>query len=137
VNAVILVGIQGSGKTTFYRERFFETHVRISLDMLRTRNRERILIDACIAAQQPFVVDNTNVLASDRAVYIGRARAAGFHVIRYFFPPELRASIKRNSIRKDKRPVPVPGVIGTYPNLRSWAEFRTKFGWIGEISPSL
>ena len=40
METVILVGIPGSGKTTFYRERFFETHVRISLDMLRMRDRE-------------------------------------------------------------------------------------------------
>ena len=41
VEAVIFVGLQGSGKSTFYRERFFDTHVRLSLDMLKTRHRER------------------------------------------------------------------------------------------------
>ncbi len=63
-------------------------------------------------------MDNTNVLAAERAVYIERARAARFRVIGYYFPPELRAAIKRNSIRKDKRPIPVPGVIGTYKRLQ-------------------
>src|SRR4051812_8782542 len=37
MEAVILIGIQGSGKSTFYRERFFDTHVRVSLDLLKTR----------------------------------------------------------------------------------------------------
>jgi hypothetical protein len=37
--AVIFVGMQASGKTSFYRQRFFETHLRISLDMARTRQR--------------------------------------------------------------------------------------------------
>jgi predicted kinase len=29
MEAVLFIGIQASGKTTFYRERFFDTHVRI------------------------------------------------------------------------------------------------------------
>ena len=37
---IIFVGIQGSGKSTFYKENFFKTHVRINLDMLKSRNRE-------------------------------------------------------------------------------------------------
>jgi hypothetical protein len=44
VEAVIFVGLQGAGKSSFYRERFFDTHLRLSLDMLRTRHRERLLV---------------------------------------------------------------------------------------------
>ncbi len=80
---VILVGIQGAGKTTFYRERFFDTHVRISLDLVKTRERERHLIAACLAVGQPFVIDNTNTLASDRAPYLAAAKQAGFRSIGY------------------------------------------------------
>ncbi|HXP68284.1 MAG TPA: ATP-binding protein, partial [Candidatus Dormibacteraeota bacterium] len=83
MEAVILVGVQGAGKSTFYRERFFDTHVRINLDMLRTRKREEQLLAACLDAGQSFVVDNTNPQASDRAKYIGSARAKGFRVVAY------------------------------------------------------
>lgn len=114
MEAVLLVGIQGSGKSTFYRERFFDTHVRISLDMLKTRHRERILLHACLLAQQPFVVDNTNVLASERAAYIEPAKAAGFSVAVYYFDVELRAAIARNNRRQGKQAIPVKGVVGTY-----------------------
>ncbi len=38
MEAVVFCGIQGSGKTSFYRERLLATHVRISLDLLRTRH---------------------------------------------------------------------------------------------------
>jgi hypothetical protein len=55
---IVFSGIQASGKTTFYRERFLATHVRVSLDLLKTRQREDILLFACFAAQQPVVVDN-------------------------------------------------------------------------------
>ena len=117
MEAVILIGVQAAGKTTFYRERFFETHVRISLDMLRTREREKTLLGACLTMQQPFVVDNTNVLAAERAVYISRAKAAGFRVIGYYLRTELRAAIARNAKRSDKKPLPVPAVIRWYKRV--------------------
>src|SRR5690348_16523083 len=99
MEAVIFVGVQGSGKSTFYRERFFDTHVRINLDMLRTRHREQLLLAACLAAKQPFVIDNTNPLPADRARYIGAAREAGFRVIVYFFETSLQDAIRRNKQR--------------------------------------
>ena len=34
IEAVIFVGMQASGKTSFYPQRSFEIHLRISLDML-------------------------------------------------------------------------------------------------------
>jgi len=64
---ILLIGLQGSGKSTFYRERFFATHFRINLDMLRTRRRETLLLDACLAGGIPFVVDNTSPTIAARA----------------------------------------------------------------------
>ncbi len=118
MHAVIFIGIQGSGKTTFYRERFFDTHVRISLDVLRTRHREAVLLQACILAQQPFVVDNTNVLAAERAVYIEAAKRAGFRVTGYYFATSVRAAIARNQQREGKQAIPVKGLLGTYKRLQ-------------------
>ena len=60
------------------------------------------------------MVDNTNVLAAERAVYIEAAKAAGFSVVVYYFDVELRAAIARNNRRQGKQAIPVPGVIGTY-----------------------
>ncbi len=117
MEAVLLVGIQGAGKSTFCRRRFFDTHVRINLDMLRTRARESILLEACLRATQAFVVDNTNVRAADRARYIAPARAAGFRVTGYYFVPDAPGSIARNRAREGKRAVPVPGVLGTLKRL--------------------
>jgi predicted kinase len=118
MHAVILTGIQASGKTTFYRERFFDTHVRISLDMLRTRNRERILLRACLDAKQPFVIDNTNVLAAERARYIVPSRELRFRVTGYYFQPELERTLGRNKQRRDKAPIPIAGVMGTWKRLQ-------------------
>lgn len=117
MEAVVLVGIQASGKSTFYKQRFFDTHVRISRDLLRTRNRERRLLDVCLETHQPFVVDNTSVLAEERARYVGPARAAGFRVVCYYFRTETRAAIARNRLRQGRAVVPIPGILGTYKKL--------------------
>lgn len=72
--ALIFVGVQGAGKSAFYRRRFFDTHVRINLHMLRTRRRERLLFEACLDAGQSFAVDNTIPTPAGRARYIVPAR---------------------------------------------------------------
>jgi hypothetical protein len=117
MEAVILIGIQGSGKTTFYRQRLFETHVRISLDLVKTRRREQALLEACLRTWQRFVIDNTNVRAEVRARYIGPAKAAGFRVIGYSFETPLQEALRRNQQRSGCAVIPVPGVIGTLKRL--------------------
>jgi len=67
VELIIFIGIQAVGKSTFYQQRLFNTHIRINLDMLKTRHREQILTNVCLTAKQPFVIDNTNVTRSERA----------------------------------------------------------------------
>jgi len=119
MEAVLFIGIPASGKTSFYRERFFETHLRISLDMLRTRDRETLLLGACLAAKQPFVIDNTNVLANERATYIARAKSAGFRVAGYYFRTEVRAAIARNKKRTDKKALVVPAILRAYKRLEA------------------
>jgi predicted kinase len=124
VEAVLFIGVQGSGKSTFYHERFFRTHVRINLDMLRTRQREQILLNACIEARQSFVIDNTNALESDRARYIPLARASGFRVIAYFFETTLADAIRRNNQRSGKQKVPTAALAATFRKLQPprWEE---------------
>ncbi len=119
MEAVIFAGVQGSGKSTFYRERFCDTHVRIDLDMLRTRHREQLLLAACLTGKQSFVIDNTNPLPGDRARYIGPARQAGFRVVAYFFETALRDAVRRNNERPGKQRVPVPAIAGTFRKLQA------------------
>jgi predicted kinase len=117
VEAVILVGIQASGKSTFYRECMFNTHVRVNLDMLRTRHREMLLVHACIRAKQPFVIDNTNPTMAEREKYILPARASWFRVIGYYFPVSIETALLRNTSRSGRQRVPDVAIRGTRNRL--------------------
>ena len=118
MEAVILCGIQGSGKSTFCRERLFHTHVRINLDMLQSRHRETILLTACLNAKQPFVIDNTNATTEERARYIAPSRAAGFRVVGYFFESRIGDALLRNELRGPGHRVPDRGLYGTFGRLQ-------------------
>ena len=118
MEAVIFVGIQASGKSSFYRERFFDTHLRINLDMLKTRHREQILLHACIEAGQPFVVDNTNPSVEERARYISVARSGGFRVVGYYFSSSVKEALARNAQRAGKARIPEKGIFGTQNRLQ-------------------
>ena len=117
MEAALLIGIQGSGKSSFYKERFFRTHVRINLDMLKTKHRQQLIFDACLEAKQPFVVDNTNVTAQARAGFILPAKAAGFRVAGYYFRSDVKDALLRNSRRAGIARVPDKALLGTYQQL--------------------
>lgn len=114
---ILFTGMQASGKTSFYLQRFFATHVHISMDLLRTRYREHLFMQACLSSQQRFVVDNTNPTRVERARYIDAAHRAKFRVIGYFFEPEPDVCWERNQQRSDKRRVPPAGLFGTLKRL--------------------
>lgn len=117
MEAVIFIGIQGTGKSSFYLERFFHTHVRINSDMLKTRHRLRLLLNTCLEAKQPFVLDNTNITKEVRAELIAQAKAAGFRVVGYYFRSDIASALVRNSERTGTARIPDRGVLGTYKKL--------------------
>jgi predicted kinase len=114
---ILFIGIQGTGKSSFYRERFYRTHVRVNLDMLKTRHRERLLVAACLEGKTPFVVDNTNTTRADRARYLVPAKAAGFVVHGYFFQSRVAEALARNAARPTPERVPDAAVLGTARRL--------------------
>jgi predicted kinase len=117
MEGIIFVGVQATGKSTFFQRFFYKTHVRLSLDMLKTRHRESILVNACIEAKQPFVVDNTNPLRSDREKYIKKLKEHKFKVKGYYFQSTLDECLERNIRRQGQEQIPEVGVRGTYKKL--------------------
>ena len=118
MQAVIFIGLQGAGKSTFFKERFFNTHIRINMDMLKTPHREDLLLKACLEMKQSFVIDKTNPLVINREKYIQAAREAGFQVVAYYFLPNLKLSLERNAARSGKERIPDQGLIATFRKLQ-------------------
>jgi predicted kinase len=117
LEAVIFTGVQASGKTSFYAERFLATHLRISMDLMRTRHRERRFLETCLETGQRFVVDNTNATAAERRPYVEAALRAGYEVVGYEFHIAARDALERNERRAGPQRIPVAGLLGTYRRL--------------------
>jgi predicted kinase len=117
MECVLLIGIQGSGKSTFFKEHFFNTHVRINLDMLKTRHREDIYLAASFKAKQKFVVDNTNPSREDRKKYIQFSKMFQYKTIGYSMEPDLENCLLRNQGRQGKEQVPIVAIKRTLKKL--------------------
>ncbi len=122
VELVILVGIQASGKTTYYRRHLAGDYLHVSLDnwrgssSVRSREREAILAGLKSAADsggkiRGVVVDNTNTTAGTRHRYFVLAEEfsaqTGCQVAlsAYFFDADLESCLARNAARPADTPV--------------------------------
>jgi predicted kinase len=107
---VLLVGLPGAGKTSFFRHRFAETHVHVSGDLIRSRKnaRRKQLRKAAdaLAAGRSVVVDNTNPTAAGRAGFVAVGKEHGARVLCYFFSPDVALSLERNARRTGRARVP-------------------------------
>jgi predicted kinase len=112
MEAILLMGVQASGKSSFYRERFFRTHMRLNLDMLKNRNREWRLFEACLDTNTRFVLDNTSPTRAERQSFIAAAKARRFQVIGYYFQSRVELCKTRNDLRAASEQVPLPGASG-------------------------
>jgi predicted kinase len=117
MEAVIFMGLQASGKSTFYHQNFSYTHMRINLDMLNRRSREDQFIKTCLQTQQKFVVDNTNLTKPSRFHYITDAMLNDFEVLGYYFRADVNRSLAWNSHRDGKARVPDVAILGSYKKL--------------------
>lgn len=117
MEVIVLIGVQGSGKSTFAASRFGDTHLRISRDVVRTAQRERTLQYTCFAIGQRFVADNTHPEPRSRAALVAMARASGFRVIAYYFPPDVPAALARNAARTGRAAVPDVAIYATAKHL--------------------
>ncbi len=120
---IIFVGLQGSGKTTFYQEHFAATHQHISMDMLQNikhpRQRQMVLLEAALQAGQSVVVDNTNPTIADREPLIRLGRLYGTSLTGYYFDANVRLCLERNRQRVGKARVPDVAIYATAKKLVS------------------
>lgn len=124
---VIFIGLQASGKTTFYRERYAATHAHISKDLMgRTRTpreaRQLRMLEEALRDGLSVVIDNTNAAAADRAASIAVAKQFGARVVACYFKSHLPSCIRRNSEREGKACVPDVALIVTSRKLEAPSE---------------
>ena len=118
---VIFIGLQASGKSTFFRGRFAATHELISKDLFpnnRNRNRrQEELIRAALSAGRPVVVDNTNPTVEDRQTLVRQGREHGAKIVGYYFESTARECVERNRLRAGKAKVPDVAIYATAKKL--------------------
>ncbi len=118
---VIFVGLQGAGKSTFYRTRFAASHVLVSKDLFRHNRRpdrrQMQLVEEALTAGRSVVVDNTNPRRDDRQRLIALGHAYGALVSGYFFDVPVQVCLECNRQRSGKQRVPDIAIFATVKKL--------------------
>ena len=119
MDIIILIGLQASGKSTFYRTHFADTHEHVSKDLLnRSKNQKKNQkqaerIERAFQQQRSVVVDNTNVTVQDRLPLIDVGRRYNATIIGYYFQPDVSSSRARNMQRTGKAQLPEKAIFIT------------------------
>ena len=107
---IVFVGLQGSGKTTYYRQHLAATHVHVSKDRMKnTRDREerqRRMIAEALGRGESVAVDNTNPTPVVRGPLIALAHEHGARATALFFESTAKDAVIRNRAREGKARVP-------------------------------
>jgi predicted kinase len=118
---VVLVGLQGAGKSSWVREHLAATHDVVSKDhwphARRREARQRRVVAELLARGRSVVVDNTNPSPEERAPLIAAARAAGVPVRAVWLDTPLDTCLARNEAREGQAKVPLVGVYATRARL--------------------
>jgi predicted kinase len=114
---VVMVGLQGSGKSTWVAGHLAASHTVVSKDhwpnARRRESRQRRVVAELLADGCSVVVDNTDPTPEDRAPLIAAARLAGVPVRAVWLDTPVAVCRARNDRRAGRARVPLPGLFGT------------------------
>jgi predicted kinase len=121
VELIVFVGLQASGKSSFFRERFAGTYQLVSKDLFphnRNKNRrQEQLLHAALSAGSSVVVDNTNPRPEDRRPLVRLGHEHGAKVLSCYFEASVRGCLRRNEMREGKARVPDVAIYATAKKL--------------------
>ncbi|MEU9440945.1 AAA family ATPase [Streptomyces sp. NPDC048304] len=123
VDLAVLVGLQASGKSTFYERCLSDRYALVGKDLFprgarNKQQRQMRLVAEHLAAGRPVAVDNTNPSPEEWGPLVEVAHAHGATATAYWFPPDVTGSLRRNAAREARERVPDVGVLATLKRLR-------------------
>ena len=123
MKAIIFIGIQASGKTSFFKQQLEKDgFVHISMDIIGNRNKEKQLVLDCIASGKDFVIDNTNPTREERRRYLDLLADSGYDVAGYFFQSRVQDCVRRNRARGETVPSKAIAATSNKLEMPSYAE---------------
>lgn len=122
MEVIVLVGLPAAGKSTFFRERFAETHVHISKDLFpssrRPANTQDRMLREALEAGRDVVIDNTNASVEERAPILATAKEYEAKTVVYILPGKVEGCRERNALREGKARIPLVGIYATAKRMR-------------------
>jgi predicted kinase len=117
----LLIGLQGSGKSSFARAHFGDTHLLVSMDFWpkarRPARRQASVVSWGLAAGRAVLVDGTNPTREARAPLIALGRAYGAEVFGYYLAAAVADCLARNAARTGAARVPDVAIFATAKRL--------------------
>lgn len=114
---MVLVGLQGAGKTTWVARHLAGTHAVVSKDhwprARRREARQQRVVPELLAAGRSVAVDNTHPSPAERAPLVAAARAAGVPVRAVWLDTPRAVAEARNAAREGVARVPEVGLAAT------------------------
>ena len=136
---ILFVGMQGAGKSTYYRAHLAATHVHVSKDLMPSAHnrdaKQRDMIVKALAAGRSVAVDNTNPTPAVRAPLIELGKAHGARVVAYYFEVPVKTAVARNRLREGKARVPDVAIFVTAKKIVP-PTFAEGFDEVRAIAPS-
>jgi len=118
---VILIRLQASGKSTFFRTCLAATYEYISKDQMRNNKhrgrRQAQLIEEALQKGHSVVIDNTNSTVEVREPLIRLGRMYDAKITGYYFESQVRQCFERNRLREGKERVPNVAIYTTAKKL--------------------
>ncbi|MFE9674336.1 AAA family ATPase [Streptomyces sp. NPDC006259] len=123
IDVAVLVGLQASGKSTFYARCLADRYALVSKDLFprgarNKQQRQMTWVAEQLTAGRSVAVDNTNPSPQEWSPLVELAHARGATATAYWFPPDVAGSLRRNAAREGRDRVPDIGVLATLKRLR-------------------